>query len=461
VQLATHDAMTSDLRVDANLAEVFGRIQKTLTVDSPSSSVETFIDFPPYGQLWDQIAKAAWQADQPALAEVRKLRAVQDPVWPADKTNRGYLNAMRDVANHVADAAVYQHFQGDDAGAVETVIDLLHVEELLDLKSETVAVRPMVGIGIRAMAANRLEIIAAGAKYSTDPRDLKAMQVSTARQLITQLLNQRDPKALAATFNDPGIVDDLKDLSKSKFIETAYRGNTEQSFAAVSLASHLFQLDRNRWPNTMDELVPAYLPVVSIDPWGDGKQTIGYVLIKGGLPDGGDRPLVFSRCESRDGLFVRIDQPMYSFYNGDGSNLPYPQQKRGGQFRDITRWAPPPAEIKKLMLGRWRGKQKTPEAPVAVIDADRVHLTEDGSEETWRYTIDPTHFPAWIDLTDDNKFTQKGIVRERAGELHIVLNDTGGERPVSFDRSIQNRECRFLILEREDGTKRPTTQPLR
>jgi hypothetical protein len=86
--------------------------------------------------------------------------------------------------------------------------------------------------------------------------------------------------------------------------------------------------------------VPNYNAKVPLDPWGDGKQTLGYVLIKGGLPDGKDRPLVFDRCHSRDAMFYRIDEPQYGFYVDDGSGLPLNQRKQGGQFRDVTLWQP-------------------------------------------------------------------------------------------------------------------------
>jgi hypothetical protein len=101
-----------------------------------------------------------------------------------------------------------------------------------------------------------------------------------------------------------------------------------------------FQFEKKRWPNSVDELVPVYLPSVPIDPWGYGKQTFGYLLVKNGLPDGEDRPLVYSRCESKDGLFFRVDRPEYGFYYGDGSDLPNSKQKQGGQFRDVARWVP-------------------------------------------------------------------------------------------------------------------------
>jgi hypothetical protein len=39
-------------------------------------------------------------------------------------------------------------------------------------------------------------------------------------------------------------------------------------------------------------------------------------------------------------MFFRMDQPEYSFYNGDGSNLPPAEQKHGGQFNDVASWVP-------------------------------------------------------------------------------------------------------------------------
>jgi len=113
-------------------------------------------------------------------------------------------------------------------------------------------------------------------------------------------------------------------ISKSsiaQFIETTNRANAECDMAAMSLACHLYRFDTKEWPKSLDDL-RGYLPSIPIDPWGDGTQTLGYVLIKGGLPDGSDRPLVYSRCGMKDGLFFRTDQPAYSFYTSDGSYTP-------------------------------------------------------------------------------------------------------------------------------------------
>jgi hypothetical protein len=119
------------------------------------------------------------------------------------------------------------------------------------------------------------------------------------------------------------------------------RAASERAMAAMSLAAHLFRHQAGRWPASLEELATK-LPRVPVDPWGDGKETLGYVVIKGGLPDGSDRPLVYARCDSPDGLFYRVDSPQYSFYSNDGSNRLRELQSRGGQFRDVTRWTPRP-----------------------------------------------------------------------------------------------------------------------
>jgi hypothetical protein len=127
--------------------------------------------------------------------------------------------------------------------------------------------------------------------------------------------------------------------SIDRVIETTNRVNVERYMVAMSLACHLYRFDAGKWPKSLDDLA-NYLPEIPIDPFGDGKQTLGYVLIKGGLPDGSDRPLVYSRGGMKDGLFFRTDEPAYSYYNGIGSNKSGNKQKQGGQFRDVASWAP-------------------------------------------------------------------------------------------------------------------------
>ena len=60
--------------------------------------------------------------------------------------------------------------------------------------------------------------------------------------------------------------------------------------AGLSFAVALFRLDRGRFPATLAELVPDYIPEVPIDPIGVGGVALGYVLA-----GSGDRPVIFFR----------------------------------------------------------------------------------------------------------------------------------------------------------------------
>ena len=60
----------------------------------------------------------------------------------------------------------------------------------------------------------------------------------------------------------------------------------------------------------------------------------------GGLPDGSDRPMVYSRCGSEDGLFYRVDGPQFYFESPRPSDPSPVLRLRRGQFRDVSAWVP-------------------------------------------------------------------------------------------------------------------------
>jgi hypothetical protein len=180
-------------------------------------------------------------------------------------------------------------------------------------------------------------------KFTSDPRNTVDLNIKTANDLIGYMLDQRDPEKQlvevlgpqgSAAWKDPAL--DIKRL-----IETMNRVNAERTFVAMSLACQLYRNDNGAWPASVKDLKPKYLSHVPIDPWGNGRETFGYVVIKGGLPDGSDRPLVYSRCRSTDGLAYRLDEPQYGYYQGDGSDRAQGQKPAQlGQFRDLARWEP-------------------------------------------------------------------------------------------------------------------------
>ncbi len=321
---------------------------------SPSASDLVYPKYPPYPAEWQRMEQEDFAANADARALAHQARAIDHANWPAlpDLTKAttqpatvpsppfSYLNGCRNLSNELADAAVYQHLQGNDVAAIETIRDQWHLADLLrDQPKKTLTIL-LTSVGIRAVCVDRLEVIAAGIVLTKDPNDTKDAQRAVVRGLIGSLLGRQDAKtALADTMRDydygPAAAT-MPSATLDRMLEAVNRINTECDMAAMSLACHLYRFDNGNWPKSLDDL-HAYLPSVPIDPWGDGKQTLGYVLVKAGLPDGSDRPLVYSRCLMKDGLFFRSDQPMYGFYTTDL----LPDGKQGGQFRDVAGWAPP------------------------------------------------------------------------------------------------------------------------
>jgi hypothetical protein len=311
----------------------------------PSNSDYEVPDHPPYGDLWTRLARESWEANGPARDLARQARTRDATRWPTGN-DKAVIDKLRKLSCELADDAVYAQTQGDHAAAVELARDGLHLAEALERGPSKSVIHMLVGTGISAQSMQRLMVITADIALTRDGKDPKALDVAVARELITHLLDQRDPtKQLVEVLGPKGSPawSDPK-VSVNSIIETLNRANAERTFAAMSLASHLFRFDTGRWPREVGELTPKYLPRVPVDPWGDGKQTFGYALIKAGLPDGGDRPLVYSRCGSNDGLQYRVDEPQYGFYNAarvrTGTRERFLQ---AGQFRDIARWSKPQA----------------------------------------------------------------------------------------------------------------------
>jgi hypothetical protein len=96
----------------------------------------------------------------------------------------------------------------------------------------------------------------------------------------------------------------------SRLVNNVARVAVEMDMARLNLACHLYQHDHATWPASLDDL-HAYVSQIPIDRLGDGKQKIGYVVIKRGLPDGSDRPLLYSRYGSTGPLFYQSAQPGY------------------------------------------------------------------------------------------------------------------------------------------------------
>lgn len=318
------------------------RENDAVNIMSPASSNLSFPSFPPFSAEWLSMEKADFAANTEARALAHQARSIDQANWPPRHSNPpvSYLNECRNLSNELADAAVYEQIQGDDAVAIETLRDQWHLADLLRDQPGKTFVRLLVSVGIRAEICNRLEVVTSSVALTKDFHDPTDLQTSAAGEFIAELLQQPDARTeLNDVLHDEGSIYPMNKPTVDRLIETCNRVNAECGLAAMSLACHLYKLDTGDWPKSLDDL-RGYLPSVPIDPWGDGKPTLGYALVKGGLPDGSDRPLVYSRAGMRDGLFFRTDRPEYGFYFGDGSQRAASMQKQGGQFRDVARWVP-------------------------------------------------------------------------------------------------------------------------
>lgn len=179
--------------------------------------------------------------------------------------------------------------------------------------------------------AYRLDVITSDVALTNDPADTKKLQISTAKALIGQLYSDKDPEPrYADLLRREEAAAKIDTTQKERFLTQLRRGQMEYNLAAMSLACHLFQFDKHRWPASIEELT-AYLPEAPRDAWGP----MGYVVVNR-QPGNVERPLVYSRCNSTGGLFYPTSEPQYSWFPGVGPG----DRKQGGQFRDVTLWAP-------------------------------------------------------------------------------------------------------------------------
>lgn len=302
----------------------------------PAASPLAYADYPPYPAEWTRLETASYAYNAQARALVREARSRTVANWPVlhlqgGKLDVSYLHGCRNLANEVGDAALFQHLHGDDAEAMESFRDVMHLADLLDSPKSTDFVEPLVAVGVRMLAANRLEVITSDVALTSDPADAKKLQISTAKALIRQLFDNEDPAPrYADLLRREEAAAKIDTTQKERFLTQMRRGQMEYNLAAMSLACHLFQFDKHRWPASIEE-VTAYLPAAPKDAWGP----MGYVMARR-EPGNVERPLVYSRCESTGDLFYPTSEPQYSWFPGVGPG----DRKQGGQFRDVTLWAP-------------------------------------------------------------------------------------------------------------------------
>jgi hypothetical protein len=104
-----------------------------------------------------------------------------------------------------------------------------------------------------------------------------------------------------------------------------WRDIAERRTVATDLAIQLFRADHQRWPDSLDALVPKYIASVPVDPFDVQKRPIGYLVTYFGA---GQRPML------RYGVVSNSPPPTPQYESFASS--------RSGRWLDLSEIVPPP-----------------------------------------------------------------------------------------------------------------------
>jgi hypothetical protein len=392
-------------------------------VFSPRSSALNFPDYPPYGAPWDAAAAASETANAGIFPAARAARQRPRSQFPRPRdydpaVGSPEWNQARHLANTLADGALYAHQHGDDAEAVERLLDLLHLAR--SLRQDPHLVGQLVAVGVDALSDYTVQLVAPTLRLDASAGGTPASPAQ-ARQLIASLLDETDHRArlaralareravmldmlnstadgtwairpladrtalrwvhafdaLVDAANSPRAhtarqvaralekqnpmtayappaarpIGNTTDIRYSRWfeiggpenlarsIEQFHRASAERRATAFIVAARLYRQDHGRWPDQAADLVPNYLDPLPVDPFREDGGPLGYVLKKGALPDGGDRPLVY--FESGDpGADVIDVEPMYGWQTDRWTRKPGTPRREVRQYRDVSYWLP-------------------------------------------------------------------------------------------------------------------------
>lgn len=335
------DLKPTDLPDDRNAAlDIYEAVNLIdIKCDGPSSSALEYGDQLPYPKEWFALAQRNAAAHTPAVAALHRARLKNAIAWdnpptaPIDQwltQSLPHLSPLRELANIIADLALYQHFTGDDPHGIETLADLEFLGHAVAQKP--LLVSKLVAIGIWAKSAYSAQIIATGIK-------LQPAQRQTAKALMADLLNdQAILQAYRAAISEertllieeirggqwstvpiartelpqsiqaydalisaadkhpweevkitPTVVLQAALPSLDRVRSILWRNIVLRRMAGVGLACGLYRHDHSAFPASLQDLVPNYLPSLPPDPYARDGAPLRYVFI-----DQGKRPLIGS-----------------------------------------------------------------------------------------------------------------------------------------------------------------------
>ena len=165
--------------------------------ESPSNSNLEYPDYPSFPAEWTKLARASEQANAEAFAlarqarrysQVQTRRELPSPLTVAVAIHSS-VNEVKNLANVLADAAMYSHFQGDDVEAIERLLDLLHLSR--SLRQDDFLVSQLVSNGMEAQACHAAFVIGPGLRL--DRAATNSAMGKRVQRLIAELMDETLP----------------------------------------------------------------------------------------------------------------------------------------------------------------------------------------------------------------------------------------------------------------------------
>src|SRR5207249_1927930 len=164
----------------------------------------------PFPKFWIPMTQKVMQANPEALRLARQAPRHEQIDWgikystPVNSVLLTHLNKQRGLANFLGDAAIYEHLQHNDAGALDHIEELLFQVRAID--HESFLINHLVAVGIQALTDARIELIAPGltidgsATPATAPASRPASRAQIKRIIAQFLDDQTQAQALQRTF---------------------------------------------------------------------------------------------------------------------------------------------------------------------------------------------------------------------------------------------------------------------
>lgn len=279
------------------------------------------------------------------------------PHWPPEATTisarhhfaTGPILTFHQLARVLGDTALYHHFNGNDHEAIATILDLQYVARAHADRGFLFTALFSAG-AIDSLASHNLHLIAAELKLPDGERG------QALRRQITQIIADLSGNGPAPAWCQRALRDDiavLVELGNSgsghhlfapmarirardmirrhqaviraldnpdqmtpepnaitgdwinalplwivqewQVVRQVQQGLSTRRTAAVALAAALYRIVHGHYPATLDELVPAYLPALPIDPLARPSKPFAYLLAAHG-----QRPVII--CAGADGV---------------------------------------------------------------------------------------------------------------------------------------------------------------